>query len=100
MREPVGLLGGECKVVWVPPRKTVQVVGVEVAGPCQVAWEVRVCYAEFTYECVFIAAETKAEVVIEAPAADVVSAASGVRHGIWDAPAAGMVVARLKNPCA
>eukprot|EP00927_Polykrikos_kofoidii_P041200 TRINITY_DN3511_c0_g1_i1.p1 TRINITY_DN3511_c0_g1~~TRINITY_DN3511_c0_g1_i1.p1 ORF type:complete len:400 (-),score=95.70 TRINITY_DN3511_c0_g1_i1:119-1171(-) len=86
------------QVAWLKARADLTLTMVEVDKAAKVLWEVRVCYAEASYEVVFVDADGGKEQVISSRGApNYLQADEGVICGEWDAPSPGKVECRFKN---
>lgn len=101
VREPRSQLSGVGHGVLVKARDAADVVGLELAGPGTVVWELRVCTAEVGYEVVFAPqGGGDEEVIAKSEQGQYLKAEDGVVAGQWTARSAGVVRFRFRNECA
>mmetsp|Transcript_40470 Transcript_40470/g.101645 ORF Transcript_40470/g.101645 Transcript_40470/m.101645 type:complete len:381 (-) Transcript_40470:41-1183(-) len=101
LREPRSQLSGPGHAVMVKARDTADVAALELVGAGTVAWELRVCTYEVSYEVVFAAQGSgEEEVIAKSEQGQYLKAEDGVVAGQWTAGSAGSVRFRFRNECA
>eukprot|EP00928_Gymnodinium_smaydae_P059195 TRINITY_DN4243_c0_g2_i1.p1 TRINITY_DN4243_c0_g2~~TRINITY_DN4243_c0_g2_i1.p1 ORF type:complete len:592 (+),score=123.52 TRINITY_DN4243_c0_g2_i1:183-1778(+) len=102
LRDEAGLDGelkfGQCQVVEVPAGEAREVSMLQVAGPADVFWQLRVCSQAIKFKVVFTSADAEQEPVEVARSADSrpLQAAQGVLCEHWRAPGAGTFTCRFE----
>lgn len=93
-----GEAAGPCTAASVRPGATEEVVLSEVGSPADIAWELRVCAQEASYELFFAPADGGLEVAVRASAPrEPLQAKDGIVAGTFHAPQAGALRCRFKN---
>eukprot|EP00931_Biecheleriopsis_adriatica_P009359 TRINITY_DN110436_c0_g1_i1.p1 TRINITY_DN110436_c0_g1~~TRINITY_DN110436_c0_g1_i1.p1 ORF type:complete len:404 (+),score=96.56 TRINITY_DN110436_c0_g1_i1:58-1212(+) len=103
LRQPAGLMG-PCQVVRVGARATEEVILATATGAATFDWELRVCYADISYEVVFVPSAAGGgygggaeEAVKQSDASQLLQAADGVVAGQYVAKEAGSLKCRFRN---
>lgn len=100
LRSPPGPLKGPGHIAVANARDAVDVVVLQVAEPGAVAWELRVCTLEVSYEVAFVTTDGSEEIVARSEVGKYLTATDGVVSGTWQAKVAGTVKVRFRNECA